>query len=388
MGSHPRRLAAAAAAVAALALAAAPAAATTPSEALTILNQLRGSTGIPAVQSMDAAKNDGCAKHNHYMAQNNTLTHTEENGNPGYTPEGANAGSKSVLAQPQSDPTIWVDSVFHRIGMLQPRLIHSGFAASEGYTCMWTIEDVSNTTIPSVKTYPWPPNGSTNIATTFTSNESPDPYDVAGTQSLGYLLSVNMDGPWFDHYSTHVKVASASLVTAGGSPAQITVVDSETPYQYNGVQIGQYLPAAFALFPHGELKPATTYTAHAQGVVTDSSTDYPFNVTWHFKTGGNTVPGKATLKLGKGKIDGNKVHFKLTAGGPLVGRTATVKRTTKKQGKPKKVKKTTLKLKAKQTLTAKKPPKHGSVKFKVTTAPFVKDGVSYSAASATSGLSR
>ena len=46
------------------------------------------------------------------------------------------------------------------------------------------------------------------------------------------------------------------------------------------------------------------------------------------------------------------------------------------------VKTSSLKLKAVQTLTAPKPPKHGSVKFRVTTAAYELDGVRYPAASA------
>ena len=352
----------------------------TADQALTILNQIRASTGIPAVQAMDASKNDGCAKHNHYMALNGgQLTHTEMNGNPGYTPEGADAGSKSVLAEPEGTPQIWLDSVYHRVGILQPRLSHSGFAASEGFTCMWTIEDVTNNTVPTVKTYPWPPNGATNIPTRFTSNESPDPHDLV-PGDLGYLLSVDMDGPWYDHYSTEVKVGSASLVSAGGTHVQLTVVDSQTNYQYNGLQIGRYLPSAFALFPHGALHQATTYTAHAQGVVTYQSSNYPFSVTWHFKTAGTPVPGKATLHFGKGKLKGKKVKFPLTASSSLVGRRATISVNGKK--------KTTITLKGSQTVKVKRPAKGKTVKVHASTAAFTIDGVSYPAASASKKFKR
>src|SRR3954454_14838360 len=107
MGSHPRRIAAAAAAVAALALTAAPAqAGITPDQALTILNQLRGSTGIPAVQGMDADKNTRCQHHNHWMSLNG-LGHDEANGSNGYTLDGDAAGNQSVLAAPEGTPTIW-----------------------------------------------------------------------------------------------------------------------------------------------------------------------------------------------------------------------------------------------------------------------------------------
>lgn len=350
-----------------------------PSEALTILNQWRAQTGIPAVQGMDADKNDGCAKHNHYMALNG-LGHDEENGKPGYTAAGDAAGNQSVLAMPEGTPRVWEDSVYHRIGVLQPRLVRSGFWASEGFTCMWTLDEVRLTGVPSVKAYPWPPNGGTGVSTRFTSNESPNPYDVTpGVQQLGYLLSVNLDGPWFGN-TTIVKVASASLATASGTPVQFTVADDQTPNGGpSGSPIGPYLGDAFGMFPHGELKPATTYNAHAQGTVTRQGTDYPFNLTWHFKTGS---PGLTVLRLAKGKVDGDKVKFKLTASPSLVDRAARVTKTTKRPGQTKKVKTSTLRLKAAQTLSAKRPPKGGSVQFRVTTAPFVFNGVSKQAQSA------
>src|SRR5205085_10093176 len=108
------------AAVCALAIAAAPstAASITPDQPFTELTQWRAQTSLPAVGTLDPAKSDGCKKHNSYMAQNgHTLTHFEQSGNKGYTPEGDAAGQASVLAMPEGGPRIWEGSVYHRMGL-------------------------------------------------------------------------------------------------------------------------------------------------------------------------------------------------------------------------------------------------------------------------------
>jgi hypothetical protein len=230
-----------------------------------------------------------------------------------------------------------------------------------------------------VTTHPWPPNGGTNVPTTFTDNETPDPHDlVPGT--IGYLLSVNIGGPWFGNFSTHVSVEHKSLKTDAGTPVALTVVDGDTPYSYNGTQIGRYLNDAFALFPHGALKSAVTYTAHADGKVTYSGTDYPFAVTWHFKTAGQPAAGKVTLRFSKPTVKNGKVSFPLAAGRPLVGRQGSVFVNGKLRNK--------IGLKLAQTIKVARPAKGKTVRVKVTTAAFTREGVAYPAAKATRKYTR
>jgi hypothetical protein len=247
-------------------------------------------------------------------------------------------------------------------------------------------DNIGTTSTSTLQLYPWPPNGGTGVPLTFDAHESPNPYDLTpGVKQLGYLLSVNANGPWYSIYSTHMRISYASLVTDGGTPVQVTVADDNTP------SIAPYLDADFALFPHGALKPATTYTARAVGKAENSSNSLslPFDLTWHFTTAGKVTPApKANrLKLSKGKVAGKKVNFTLTAAPVLVGHTAKLTKTIKRKGKPATVTSSSFKLKSSQTISVAPAPKGGSVKLTVSTGSFVREGLRYPAATASRTLS-
>src|SRR4051812_8788159 len=374
-----RRLALAA--IGGLLLFAAPAqAGLTPEQALPILNQWRTEAHLPTLPSFDSAENTGCAHHNHYMALNDGLQHDETNGNPGYTVDGDTAGNASVLAQPEGTPRIWEGSVYHRMGILNPRITKSGWAATEGFTCMQIFDLRNGNGSDPVSTHPWPPNGATGVDTKFTDFESPDPHDLV-PGDLGYLLSVNLGGPWFGNFTAHVSVAHASLKTDAGTPVALTIVDDDTSGGGpGGSDIGPYLNDAFALFPHGELRHAVTYTAHADGESVYSGSHYKFNVTWHFKTGGQPVAGKVTLKFSKPTVKNGKVRFPLAAGKPLVGRSGKVFVNGKLRN--------SIALKGSQTVKVNRPGKGKTVRVKVTTAAFTREGVAYPAKSASRKYTR
>jgi hypothetical protein len=362
-----------------LAFAAPAQAGLTPEQALPILNQYRAQAHLPAL-TFDSAKNTGCAHHNHYMTLNGGLQHDETPGNPGYTNDGDLAGNASVLAQPEGTPRIWDGSVYHRMGILNPRIIDSGWAASEGFTCMQISNLRNGTNTESVKTYPWPPNDATGVGTKFTDFENPDPHDLVPGE-LGYLLSVNLGGPWYGNWTAQINVTQASLKTDAGRSVTLTIVDDDTQGGGpGGSNIGPYLNDAFALFPHGALRNATTYTAHAAGTIKYSSATYPFNLTWHFKTGGQPVPGNATLKFSKGTVKNGKVRFPLAASKSLIGRAGKVFVNGKERN--------TIGLKAAQTIKVARPAKGKTVRVKVTTAAFTREGVAYPAAKATKKYTR
>jgi hypothetical protein len=314
------------------------------------------------------------------MALNGGLQHDEDPKNPGYTTDGDAAGNSSVLAQPEGTPRIWEGSVYHRMGILNPRIQSSGWAATEGFTCMQIFDLRNGINTDPVTTHPWPPNGASGVATRFTDFESPNPHDLV-PGDLGYLLSVNLGGPWFGNFSTHVSVLHSSLRTDGGHLVPLTEVDDDThgggP---GGSDIGPYLNDAFALFPHGALKNATTYTAHADGKASYGGTDYPFAVTWHFKTAGQPVPGTATLKFSKPTVKNGKVRFPLAASRSLAGRLGSVFVNGKLRNK--------FRLKLAQTIKVARPAKGKTVRVKVTTSAFTREGVAYPAAKASRKYTR
>ena len=257
----------------------------TPARALSDLNLWRAEAGERPVLRFSAANDLACALHERYLSMRGTLAHPEQPGRPGYTAAGAAAGMNSVLAEPAGLPkATWVDAVYHRMDVLQPRLRVSGFAAADGYTCLRTngsaVDDSVSARTKTLTLYPWPANGANDQPLTFghAAYETPSPLnDAPGATSLGLLLSVNVNGPWVDHAAPLSTLTAASLVANGGATVPLSYSDASTPNRY-------YLNGGFALLPRLSLQPKTTYTAHAAGIVTAEGVTYPFAITWRFTT--------------------------------------------------------------------------------------------------------
>lgn len=246
----------------------------TPDEALADWNAWRAEAGELPVTEMKPEWNHGCELHNAYMAGTGVMTHYEESSSPFYTPEGADAGASSDLAGAPGTPRIFEAAVFHRAALLNPRLNISGFDASQGHTCVRVLggEDPERRT-PSLTAYPWPPNGAPHVETTFRAMESPDPrqYDPNGGQ-LGYLLSVNLNGPWRYPGNLTIYAASKTLTATDGSTDELVFKD-----------MGY---GAFGLFPADPLHTNIGYQVHVIGQADDRSnkTSYPFDISWQFRT--------------------------------------------------------------------------------------------------------
>ncbi|MEA2405318.1 MAG: hypothetical protein QOE08_1965, partial [Thermoleophilaceae bacterium] len=259
----------------------------------------------------------------------------------------------------------------------------SGFDASQGFTCMQIrgIDDSAATHTAGLTLYPWPADGGKGVPQSFAGGESPNPYDeTPGVAQLGYLISVEVNGPWSNYLSPQTKVEAATLTTDGGTAVPVTAVDDSSS------KSGPYIDSGFAIFPHGRLLSATLYTAHAHGNVSAEGANYPFELTWRFTTGGTPLaaPKAKRLKLAKGKVKGKRVRFKLTADRLLVGRQADVA-TTRKKGK---TSRRTIVLKASQTLRTARPKRGATVRLKVSAAGFDREGVRYPASSASRRFKR
>ena len=110
--------------------------------------------------------------------------------------------------------------------------------------------------------------------------ESPDPYaEAPGARHLGYLLSVDVNGPWQSFTSPRSKVTSATLTEAGGHRIPVAVSDGST---VNGL----YLSGGFGIFPKRPLAHHRDYFVHVRGIVEDTSTStsHPFDFHWRFRT--------------------------------------------------------------------------------------------------------
>lgn len=301
----------------------------TPAQAIAELNSWRAQVGEQPVSTTDVAAFDtGCQHHNNYeqvQQPQPTLTHPETMGNPGYTSDGAVAGPDSVLAEEISEPSatpdshmlpgpVWDAAVFHRAALLQPRLANTGFNSSTfddagafySWQCMWVqngenppydnVNAIDNTrTTTALTLYPSPANGAYDVPTTFPGDESPNPAtDSAVTPgaTLGWLMNVEINGPWSD--GGFGDFVAAHNVTAtlepDGTSNQVPVAVSQCGPSgcggSGGTTLGLYFNGGFGIFPERPLAANTLYHATATGTVTDfqQSKDYPFNISWCFST--------------------------------------------------------------------------------------------------------
>jgi hypothetical protein len=258
-----------------------------PGDALAELNQWRAEVGVPPVVRFRPEWNDACAKHMQYVEATGGSGHYEDPSSPWYTPDGDDAARNSVLAYaPNRGPRIWEPAVYHRMAVLEPRLRESGFATSNAGSCLRVFGGIDETvTTPGLALYPWPANGATGVPVTFEGGEIPSPNDDApGVPELGYLLSVNINGPWSSNGVASTDVQQATLVADDGRPVVLSISDRESPNAWA-------IAPGFGLFPREALRRTTTYNATASGVVSAEGVDYPFTTSWRFTTGNGSTGG-------------------------------------------------------------------------------------------------
>jgi hypothetical protein len=315
--------------LAALVLAPVAAADPTPAQAIANLNAWRTEVGEQPVSTTDiAAWDTGCQHANNYNHVNGLLTHQEMMGNGnGYTADGAEAASDSVLGEainsggPTADDhllpgPVWDGAVFHRAALLQPRLANTGFDSStyqdsSNYTtfvCMWVLNQGSDPpspqaldqtrTTPNLTLYPSPANGTVDVPTRFPGNEGPDPATETGVPpgaTLGWLMNVEINGPWQSSYFASAHGVAATLAPDGSGTTVPLVVSECGPSgcgASGGTSYGLYFDGGFGIFPTQPLAANTMYHVAATGTVTDFSTskDYPFSISWCFSTGSKFTP--------------------------------------------------------------------------------------------------
>jgi hypothetical protein len=248
------RIAAAAACTAALAalLLPASAAAVTPELAIANLNAQRAASGIPAGIVADPALSAGCVAHDSYMNQNHVLTHSEDPANPGYTPEGAQAGRTSVLASgvgpwttPKTNP--WESAPIHLSQLLDPSLAVSGYDSSFGYSCATTLAEPrrAEPANPVLFSYPGP---GVQIYRSERAAESPfTPGDLIGLPQprvTGPYIYLFADG--VDPFATpKTRITAASLKRLGKKKRRVKVKTIDS----TNADLGLFLPPGGIVIP-------------------------------------------------------------------------------------------------------------------------------------------
>lgn len=263
-----------------------------PDRAVEMLNEWRALVGVPAV-SHDPAQSAGCAAHAEYYRLTHETGHGEDPSKPGYSAAGAKAAATSVLTYGGGErgPLEWENAVYHRAGLLNPRLATTGFWNEYGLGCMGTLSTDDSRTTTTLTSYPYPYDGQQGVETTFGCNETPNPCTVVpgndGNEPTGFIPSVQFNGPW--PYDRDVNVNTAQLVPDGGAPVEITIEKSG------------FIESGFGMIPRSPLTEGTWYTASATGIVGEPLELAPgevsesFSIRWRFRT--KIVPRPAGLRI-------------------------------------------------------------------------------------------
>ncbi len=265
------------------------------------LNAQRGANGIPAGITEDPGLSAGCAKHDHYMALNNTLTHVEDPNNPGYTAAGATAAANAVLTQ----GTNWDNgnpyeyAPLHLDQLLAPRLLTVGSADAFGFSCTSTFPGWTRPDPLTMTVHTYPGNGA-KIYPSEVARELPwTPGDLVGLPQpsrTGPTLIVLADAP-NERPANNPATLSDATVSGPTGPVAVKTVDGNTPLP-SGSQyptLAPYVSPGGFIIPVRPLIPGTAYHAHV--VVTLDRLQKVYD--WSFTTRASDPHSSLTAKGGR-----------------------------------------------------------------------------------------
>lgn len=245
-------------------------AATAMGDARTILgavNYERQMAGIDAVTTSKPLE-QGCVRHALYMNQNGILAHGEDPAKPGYTPEGAFAASKGVLARNTAGFTTnpWKYAPFHEFQILHPWLQQTGIGVSGEYACMFTLGERAGGMVDDIKLMTAPGTGQ-YIRPAEVAREAPftpgEEFGIPQGTKTGPHIYVYAVGP---QRFPNVVVKSATLTaTESGVDAPLRWVDASSS------RSGRYLDGGAILIPTSPLKEGAVYGLRVEAETTSSS---------------------------------------------------------------------------------------------------------------------
>jgi uncharacterized protein YkwD len=255
------------------------------------INYRRSQAGVPPVAEnvqIDAA----AQAHSDYQRLNNTVTHDEEKGQPGFTgvtlkdrlnaakwtvPDSGFAFGEIIAATTNQSGFFLAEelitAIYHRFVMFEPMFQEIGTGAATtnaGYT--YFTADLGSRSgfgpgIAPGAIVSWPYNGQTQVTTNFFSDfEEPDPVPDKDINEVGYPISVHAN---LDEIMT---LKSFSVRPRGGSDLNVRVLapggDATTPMY------------AAAIIPLSPLRSATIYDVTFVGTLDGT----PVSKNWSFTT--------------------------------------------------------------------------------------------------------
>jgi len=246
------------------------------SEMLALNNQLRSAVGAPTVPS-DARLAQAAQNHANYNSANAITGHFETPGLPFFT--GA-APRDRVIAQGWNPPAVsevatgggsalggvrqlW-DAPYHRLGMMHPHAISIGWGHSSLNGRESTVADLAyDFSLRTVDYVRAPADRQTNIPTSWSGHESPNPLPAGVSGPVGYPIMVVYS------QSQNVVMRAAEVVAPSGSRLPIYYVTQ------------QFEPDYQVIIPQQPLASNTTY--HVRFDITVSGV-WVTNE-WDFSTG-------------------------------------------------------------------------------------------------------
>jgi Ca2+-binding RTX toxin-like protein len=236
------------------------------------LNFYRSQAGLPGVTSV-ADWSEGNRLHAIYVIENQVLAHSEDPGNPWYTPEGDEAARNNNLYWSSGNDgevaavDYWMSNTFHGVALIDPRLSRSGYgdyydASASGYRFAAGLDVLRGRDSTTDPGYPveYPGNGTVTPLYAYEGGESPDslascPGYQAPTGAPIFLLLGNG--------STTPSVTASSLTEDGASIPHCRFDESTYSNSSASLQsLGRALldsRDAVVILPKEPLQPGATY---------------------------------------------------------------------------------------------------------------------------------
>jgi uncharacterized protein YkwD len=262
------------------------------SDGFTWINYRRAQLGLSTL-TRNANVDLAAQGHSDYLRLNNTVTHEQTQGKPGFTGVtlkdrliAANyslsgsyaigevisaAGNNSGFYQAEE----LITAIYHRFVIFEPvfKEIGTGAATANGgytyFTADFTaVNGYTNSGIGSGNMITYPFNGQTAVPTNFFSDsESPDP--VPGQNEVGYPISVHTDT---NNSGSEVVVQSFTVAPRGGTALNVRLLSHANEQETTS--------SAAAIIPLAPLRNATTYDVSFSGRIAG----VPTTRNWSFTT--------------------------------------------------------------------------------------------------------
>jgi hypothetical protein len=239
------------------------------------LNYYRGLAGVPAATEIPFWS-QGCTSHAFYLVMNGMMTHDEDLANPYYTYEGYAAGQSSnlvgfttngILHQESWPVDVLMQSLFHAVPMLEPRLTMAGYGQAEATgsslpfaASLDVYRGVDYSAIPDYPVY-WPPQNGVSPLVKYTGGETPDPLAHCGyaAPSGAPVFLIMGDGNSDPRLTAHSLKQDGVEIPHCAFDYE-TYTNPTPPHQRDGRDVLDYYDA-LVIIPRDPLQQGVTYTA-------------------------------------------------------------------------------------------------------------------------------